>query len=552
LRLKIVKKQLAFYQEKNYQKFITLLFILVLVIGVVFRFINIDRKSAWDDEAFTALRISGYTEYELVENVANTGIIDGKELAKYQNISPDKTAIDTIKSLALEEPQHTPLYYILSRFWVQLFGNSTAALRTVAAIISLLALPSMYWLCWELFASHLIALIAVAFISVSPFHVLYAQEAREYSLWTATILFSSASLLCALRLNRKLFWGIYTLFVTLSLYTFPSSILVTFAQGTYVAIIHKFRLQEKLINYIIASALALTFYLPWLSVVLTGLKHINQTVGGQGNMNSISLIKTWAFNLSRLFIDSNNEKMVINFGLENSLTFFIQLVLVGLIVTLTAYSLYYLCQKAPKKAWLFILILISVTSLPIMLKDLLESGTRSIILRYLTPGYLGIQISIAYLLASNIRFKSPNQNLANIIICLLLSGSIISCTVSSQAYSWWNKSHSDVNFAAAKLINQSHRQLIISDGSMGTILGLSRELDTRVMFNLKPQCYTCISTPPAVLHKKLLPIPEGFDVFLFDPSLELIQEVKADSNYHINPVGLDLWRLEPSNQKVRT
>lgn len=44
----------------------------------------------------------------------------------------------------------------------------------------------------------------MALIAVSPFHVLYAQEAREYSLWTVTILLSSAALLRAMRVKTKL------------------------------------------------------------------------------------------------------------------------------------------------------------------------------------------------------------------------------------------------------------------------------------------------------------------------------------------------------------
>lgn len=70
---------------------------------------------------------------------------------KYQQINPEKTWLDTVKGLATEEAQLSPLYFILVRFWVQLLGPQVAAVRSLSAWISLLVFPWVYWLCWELF-----------------------------------------------------------------------------------------------------------------------------------------------------------------------------------------------------------------------------------------------------------------------------------------------------------------------------------------------------------------------------------------------------------------
>ncbi|MBD2386817.1 glycosyltransferase family 39 protein [Cylindrospermum sp. FACHB-282] len=529
----------------KHSRILRFILVIVLVLGVSFRFINIDKKAYWDDEAFTSLRISGYTEAELVERVASVDRISVKDLDKYQNINLNKGLNDTINSLALEDPQHPPAYYVITWFWVQWFGNSVAAFRSLSALLSLLALPCIYWLCRELFDSSLTAWIAVALIGISPFHVLYAQEAREYSLWTVTILLSSASLLHAIRLNTKLKWGIYAATVALSLYTFPSSAIVTVAHGIYVITIEGFRFSKRMINYLLASIAGFTVFSPWLVVIITNLNHINKTVGGQGNMPTLSLIKIWTFNLSRIFIDTNNERAVIDFGFENPLTYIIQITLVALLVILSGYSLYFLCRKTYIQAWLFILTLILVTCLPIMLKDLIDGGARTIILRYLTPGYLGIQISIAYLLATGITTISRQQKLWQIILCLLFSGAVYSGVISSQANYWWTKSHSDVNFYAAEFINRANRPLLISDGSMGMILGLSHQINSHVQLQLKPYCHTCRVISPAVLKKNLLPIPDGFDLFLVAPSHGLIKEIEKDAKYKIKPVSVELWQLVP-------
>jgi len=228
------------------------LILTLLVLGLFFRLGNLDRKVYWFDETYTSLRTSGFTEFEVIQNLSNTGIIDRETLQKYQHPNPEKNVVDTIRSLALEDPQHPPFYYLLARFWMQVFGNSPAAMRSLPALISLLAFPGIYWLCLELFASPLVGLIAVALLAVSPLHILYAQEARQYSLWTVTVLLSSIALLRAIRLKTKVSWLIYALTLTASLYTFLLSFLVASGHGIYVLVSEKFKFSKTLISYFLA------------------------------------------------------------------------------------------------------------------------------------------------------------------------------------------------------------------------------------------------------------------------------------------------------------
>lgn len=83
------------------------------------------------------------------------------------------------------------MYFVMVKQWVQWFGNSITITRSFSALVSLLAFPLIYLLCQELFNSSVIGWIAVSLLAVSPLHILYAQEARSYSLWTVTILLSS-------------------------------------------------------------------------------------------------------------------------------------------------------------------------------------------------------------------------------------------------------------------------------------------------------------------------------------------------------------------------
>jgi len=159
-------------------------------------------------------------------------------LGKYQQINPEKNWLDTVKGLATEEPQLSPLYFILARFWVQSWGQQVPALRSLSAWISLLVFPRVYWLCWELFRSASVGWMAVTIVAVRPFHVLYGQEATPYMMFAVLVLLSNAILLRAIALQKsparfkfpsklsKAVWSIYAIALSLGLY---SSLLFVFS-----------------------------------------------------------------------------------------------------------------------------------------------------------------------------------------------------------------------------------------------------------------------------------------------------------------------------------
>ncbi len=527
--------------------------VILLLLGMFFRFVNLDRKVYWHDEVYTSLRVSGYTEAELVQQVVNADEIGVEDLQKYQHINPEKGLVDTIKGLAAEEPQLTPIYYILVRFWVQWFGDSVAVTRSFSAVISLLVFPGLYWLCLELFQSSLTGWIAIALMTVSPFHVLYAQEARHYSLWTVTILLSSAALLRAMRLKTKLSWGMYAASVALGLYTFMFSGLVAISHGIYVVAIERFRLSKTLVAFMLASLAGLLAIAPWIVVVITNLPEAQSSTAWLAEkLPLLVIIKGWIIqSFSPIFIDFwHSSKFLpylhlryLNFGKSLSIALLI----------LTVFSFYFLYHHAPKRVWLFILTLTGVTAIALIVPDLISGGRRSLTPRYLVPFYLGVQLAVAYLFASKI-ITSNNiwrQKLWQLIMLALVSGGVLSCAISSQAEAWWNKISNEKNPQIAYIINQANPSLLISDSEIGYVVSLSYLLDAKVRLMLFPQVRETESNIPN--------LAEGFsDVFLFDspyhfkvlqtPSSQLRYELAKEQNYKIKPVYEEggLWRIEKS------
>ena len=163
-----------------------ILIISLLILGIFLRFANLEKRAYWHDETYTLLRTSGYRVPEVTQKIFNGDVIRAKDLKQFQSINSEKTLVGTMDGLVKEDQHHPPIYYVITRFWTQLFGDSVTINRILPVLISLLVLPLIYWLCLELFQSHLTALLAVGLTAVSPFHIHYAQEIREYSLWGVT------------------------------------------------------------------------------------------------------------------------------------------------------------------------------------------------------------------------------------------------------------------------------------------------------------------------------------------------------------------------------
>jgi uncharacterized membrane protein len=521
------------------------LIIFLLAMGILFRFFNLDGKVYSHDETYTSLRISGYTINEAKQQLFNNRVIAGESFAQFQGANREKSLNDTIMTLAKEDSYHPPLYYIIARLWMEIFGNSVAAIRSLSACISLLVFPCVYWLCRELFNVPLsVPGVAIALMAISPIHLVYAQEAQEYILWLVTILLSSASLLRAMRLESQdkndlvkqrqrpdLFalWSIYAVTLAISLYTFLWSAFVAVAHGIYVIITAKFKLTETVRTYLLASLVGFLAFMPWITIVIGDFFQF--LISAEKTTTQSSLIPIIPFllmQLSRIFFD-------IGLNSENSFTYLIT----PIFLILVGYSIYFVCQTTNYKIWFFLITLIVVPALPLILPNLFTGGIQTFTEPYFIPSYLGIQVSVAYLLATQLYNGSvARRSIWHIIMALVIICGLISSKASSQAETWWNKDMNYGNPQVAQIINQSNRPLLISDAlgnNYGNVFSLSYILEPKVRFLL-------------VNNQKTPKIPDGFtDVFLLNPSetwretIEKKYKLKTDIIY--GDKYYSVWKL---------
>lgn len=507
-----------------------LLLILLLVLGIFFRLAHLERKIYWHDEVETSRRIAGYPKEEFIQQVFNGTEIGVVDLQKYQQLTPEKGVMDTVRCLAVEAPVHPPFYYVLARFWAEVFGDSVLAMRTLPALISLIVFPATYLLCLELFNSSLSGWVAMALIAVSPFHVLYAQEVRQYSLFTVLILLSSALLLQAMRLKTKWRWGIYALSLGFGLYTHTWFALVVIAHGVYMIgtqwktfDIRSWLVPKVWIHYLIATFCGVLFFVPWgLILVIQGMEVRGNTSWLTATMSLPKLIKFWLLDLSFPFFDPNGSVIYrVVEGSDSLWTYIIRLP----ILALALYSLYFIIKNSPTRVWLLVSTLIGSVILAFALPDLLFGGIKSTVPRYLIPGYIGLQLAVAYLISAQVTSsQAKKQKFGQLISSALLLSGVISCVISFQSQAWWNKPASFDNIQVAHILNQSERPLVISDSydfNPSNTISISYILQPHIRFQL-------VENPQQL---KLSDFSR--DIFLLNPSPTLRTYLKNELNHKI-------------------
>ncbi len=504
--------------------------IALLGMAIVFRFAHLDRKLYWHDEVYTSLRVSGYIGEEVTQQLFTGEFLGVEELQRYQRLSPELGIDATVKSLSTH-PEHPPLYYLLVRWWMERWGSSVAVVRSLSALISLLVFPLVYGVCQELFGLPRVGWVAIALFSVSPFHILYAQEARQYSLWTVTILLSSWTLLRAMGQKTprqtsgkapnqlvsfpKRFWYIYALAVTLNLYTNLLSVLVILGEGLWVLIQEKFRGTASLKAYILAVSLAGFSFTPWLDVLISNWQDFEQKTSWTKQINpELSLVKLWGLHLSCPFIDFQIP------NLDHPYVFMVPPLVVSLLIP----AYFYLIKHTPSRVWLFIFSL-GLTAIFLIIPDLIWGGVRSASSRYLIPVYLGTQLAVAYFIAGFWAAKERWKNqVSQFIFAILIIVGIISCTQSMQSQVWWNKGWSSANLGAITAINQVLSPLVIAypdNTTLGDLISMSYLVKRETRFWLIPQ------TEVKSVIAQVEYLQKNYSIFFFKISSEIQGEISS-------------------------
>jgi uncharacterized membrane protein len=131
-----------------------------LVIAAILRFVDLAGSGYWRDEVFSV---------ELVR-------------------MPFERMLD-----AIPKTEGTPpVYYVVGWLWSRLFGSTEVGLRSLSALVGVLAVLAVYLAAERLFTRRTAA-VAALLAATSPLLVWYGQEARSYELGIFTVSVSLAA-----------------------------------------------------------------------------------------------------------------------------------------------------------------------------------------------------------------------------------------------------------------------------------------------------------------------------------------------------------------------
>lgn len=137
--------------------YLRLAFALILLVAAAMRFANVGVLPLWLDE--------GYSWWDAQQSLTD------------------------LWNLVPQCDPHPPLYAMLLKLWVDAFGDTTTALRTLSALAGVITTGFIMLAGRELGLRH--ALIAGLIFATAPFQVQFSQEARPYAM-----LAMASSMLC--------------------------------------------------------------------------------------------------------------------------------------------------------------------------------------------------------------------------------------------------------------------------------------------------------------------------------------------------------------------
>ncbi|MCC7303822.1 glycosyltransferase family 39 protein [bacterium] len=189
--------------KKNTNGYFVALFLVVLVVGFLLRFAQLSTSDFWYDEAFTAIVIRA----------------PWKDMWAY--LVADKV--------------HPPLYYLLLRNWVGIFGTTLTAIRSYSLLFGMAILPMAYLIIQQLSLERKekqqFGLVMMTVFAVSPFFVTYSVEARSYSFLAFLIL---TAVFLFLRMTKQLYkitWTTLAFVVTVAAIAFTHYISILVVLG---------------------------------------------------------------------------------------------------------------------------------------------------------------------------------------------------------------------------------------------------------------------------------------------------------------------------------
>lgn len=166
---------------------------------------------------------------------------------------------------ALRNDTNAPLYFVLLRPWVSVFGDSEAGARSLSVVFGVFVVGAMGLWVRDLASSRRAGIWAAVFAALAPLQIYYSQLARGYALLDLLVVLSIWSFFAASRSGRAALWVAHGVGVLAGLYT--HNLFLPFIGAFWLAALFIRLSRRAWIGLAIAHAVALVLYFPWFQIV---------------------------------------------------------------------------------------------------------------------------------------------------------------------------------------------------------------------------------------------------------------------------------------------
>jgi len=512
--------------------------VLAIAIGIFARFDRLDRKLFFQDEAFSLLRLSGHTlgDYEK--------LFDGKvrtagAIAEVMRVTPQHGLGDAFSSIVREEPQRGPLFYLAARLWIDAFGESIAAMRAFPAMLGVLGIGLAYLLGARLGRAPPLGIILAAFVAVSPFHIRYSQQLREYVLVADLTFLSTWLLLRALDRPGWVRWSSYAISLIFSFYASVELVLLALAHGLFVWVTTRASGKRPLAQFALVALAAGLAYAPLVLAELGGRHWAQNGVSWEITAYPLSsfLIK-WAFNFGAVFYD--HEFAGVRWA-----------VLLVPVLLIEAYAYVRVLGGAWVDGQIRVLglALTAAALIPLVVLDLILRARFEAATRYQVTTWIGAELVVAGVIASALASQESRARTWSLVaLTYLLACGAFAAFADRSYVVWWDNNEHISEKAVAAIVSQDRHALVIADDNdyqSTEILVLCR--------------YLAPSTDVMLFHGPLPNVTVGREpVYLFLPTAavrrQLLRGLDAGLGLkNVSPdIGIDIPDLRPPASAPRT
>lgn len=161
---------------------------------------------------------------------------------------------------------HVPLYHLILHLWVVVFGDSVSGVRLLSLLFFLATIPAVYLLARQLFRRPA-SLLAAGLLSLSPFMIWYATEARMYTLLTLLTVLNQLFFMRLIKGHNGLTWVAYALTAMAGIVTHYFFGFVLLTQAVYYVLNFRRFGRWALLKFMAVAVLVASVIVPWLLFV---------------------------------------------------------------------------------------------------------------------------------------------------------------------------------------------------------------------------------------------------------------------------------------------